>query len=87
MGRLTMAFILDDILLAPCTFVTLIAKTLLEHAEDELTDKSAIRQRLLDLQTRMEQGAISQEEFDKDETALMGRLNAIDKYEESRRDA
>ena len=82
-----MAFILDDILLAPCKFVTWIGRTIHDQAEAEITDESVIHERLLDLQTRMELGQIGEEEYTKQENALMLRLNEIHKYKESRHKA
>ena len=82
-----MAFLLDDILLAPCKFVTWIGRTLYDQAEGEITDESVIHDRLMDLQTRFELEAIGEEEFIRQEDALMRRLNEIHKYKESRRKA
>ena len=82
-----MAFILDDILLSPCKFVTWIGRTLYDQAEGEITDESIIHERLLDLQTRLELEQIGEDEYIKQESALMRRLNEIHKYKESRRQA
>lgn len=82
-----MAFLLDDILLCPAKFVTWIGKTLYDRALEDITDESAIHERLLDLQTRLELEQIGQDEFIKQESALMRRLNEIHKYKESRRKA
>jgi hypothetical protein len=82
-----MAFILDDILLAPCKFVAWIGRTLHDQAEGEITDESTIHERLLDLQTRLELEQIGEDEYTKQENALMRRLNDIHKYKESRCEA
>jgi hypothetical protein len=82
-----MAFILDDILLSPCKLVTWIGRTLYDQAEGEITDESIIHERLLDLQTRLELEQIGEDEYIKQENALMRRLNDIHKYKESRRKA
>ena len=79
-----MAFILDDILLAPCKFAMWIGRTLRDQAEAEITDESVIHEQLLDLQTRLELEQIGEEEFAKQEDALMSRLNEIRKYKERR---
>ena len=81
-----MAFIIDDILLAPCSFVAWLGRTLQDQAEAELTDESAIHEQLLNLQTRLELGEISEPEYLRQENELMGRINAIHKYKESRRE-
>jgi hypothetical protein len=80
-----MAFLLDDILLAPCNFVAWLGRTLHDQAEAEITDESAINERLLNLQTQLELEQISEEAYLKQESALMRRLNEIQKYKESRR--
>lgn len=82
-----MSFILDDILLSPCKAITWIARTLYDQAEGEITNEPAIHERLLNLQTRLELGEISEDEYIKQENALMRRLNEIHKYKESRRKA
>ena len=82
-----MAFILDDILLSPCKLITWIGRTLYDQAEGEITDESVIHERLLDLQTRLELEQIGEGEYIKQENALMRRLNEIQKYKESRREA
>ncbi len=82
-----MAFLLDDILLAPCNFVTWIGRTLYDQGEGEITDESVIHDRLLELQTQFELEKLSEEEFLRQESALMRRLNEIHKYKESRRKA
>jgi hypothetical protein len=81
-----MAFILDDILLAPCNFMVWIGRTLHDQAEAELTDESVIHERLLELQTRLELGELSEPEYTRQESTLMQRLNAIHEYKESRRE-
>ena len=78
-----MAFILDDILLAPCKFVSWIGQRLYDEAELQLTDESVIQRRLLELQSQFEQGEISEEEYIDQEDALMRRLDEIRKYKES----
>jgi hypothetical protein len=80
-----MAFILDDILLAPCKLAHWIGKELYEHAEAEVTDESVIRQHLLELEMRFELDDISEDEYQKEEGKLMRRLQAIREYKESRR--
>jgi hypothetical protein len=82
-----MAFLIDDILLAPCNFVTWIGRTLYDQAETQLTDESAVQARLLDLQTQWELEQISEKDFLDQEAALMQRLNAIHKYKQARHQA
>ena len=77
-----MAFILDDILFAPIKFPVWVSKKLAESAEKERTDDSRIYEDLLDLQMRYELGEISDEEYEKQESMLMEKLEEIRKYRE-----
>ena len=79
-----MAFILDSILLGPVNAVCWIGKTLQERAVAELTDESIIQERLLELQMQFELEKISEDEYGRQEDALMRRLDEIRKYKESR---
>ena len=77
-----MALIIDDILLSPLRFTVWIAKKLKENAYNEMTDESRVHEELLQLQMRHEMGEISEEEYEKKETRLMERLEAIRKMKE-----
>lgn len=79
-----MALIVDDILLAPIKFPVWIAKKLTESAEKEMMDDSGIYEDLLELQMRHELEEISDEEYEKQETRLMEKLEEIRKYKEER---
>lgn len=75
-----MAFIVDDIILSPFKLVHWLADKLHEAAENELTDESKIREKILELQMSHELGEISDEEFRKKETKLVHRLEAVREY-------
>jgi len=77
-----MALIVDDILFAPIKFPVWIAKKLSESAEKEMTDDSRIYEDLLNLQMRYELEEVSDEEYDRQETRLMEKLEEIRKYKE-----
>ena len=79
-----MAFLLDDILMAPCKLVCCIGRALHDQAEGELTDESLVQEQLLALQTQLELGEINEHEYLRRERALMRRLEDIRKYKESR---
>lgn len=59
-----------------------IGSKLKKTAEEEVTDEGKIQEQLLDLQMRFEMDEITEEEYDKGETQLMERLEAIRKYKE-----
>lgn len=63
--------------LAPVRGTVWIAERLIEEAERELGDESAIRRQLTELEVRYELGEISDEELAEAEDALLSRLVAI----------
>ena len=77
-----MAFILDDILLAPVTFPTWIARKVGEAAYAEITDDTAIRQELLQLQMRFELDEMDEEEYERRETHLLEQIERARKLKE-----
>lgn len=81
-----MAFLLDDILLAPIKGVHLIAKKIHELAMEELLDEEAVRQELRELYMSLETGRITEEEFEEREKTLVERLEQIEAYKEGKTD-
>jgi len=77
-----MAFIIDDILLSPLKFTVWIAEKLKENAYQEMTDESRVHEELLALQMRYEMEEIDDETYEKEETKLMDRLEAIREMKE-----
>ena len=77
-----MAFILDDILLAPVTLPTWISRKIGEAAHNEMTDDSGIRQELLQLQMRFELGEMDEEEYDRREADLLRQIERARKLKE-----
>ncbi len=71
-------FIIDDLLIGlPAKGLINIFKKIYEMAQEESTDESKIKEELLRLQTMYEIDQISEEEYQKKETALLERLTAI----------
>lgn len=77
-----MAFILDDILLAPVSFPTWIAQKVGEAAYADMTDEGTVRQQLLELQMRFELGEVPEEEYERREAYLVKELEHIRKLKE-----
>ena len=77
-----MAFLLDDILLAPIKGVVWIGKKIEEVVKRETNDKSKIQEQLLELQMRLELEEITESEYEKEEKKLLADLNRIQKEEE-----
>ena len=59
-----------------------IGSKLKKTAEEEATDEGRIQEQLLNLQMRFEMDEISEKEYDRKETQLMEKLEAIRKYKE-----
>jgi len=72
-----MAFLLDDLLLAPVKLPAWLAHRLRQMAMEELTDEAKVQEELLENQMRLELGDITAEEYRNKETKLMERLDAI----------
>lgn len=70
-------FLLDDILLAPVSGFKFILRQIQEIANRELTDDTAIKEQLLELQMRLELEEISEAEYAAEEATLFARLRAI----------
>jgi len=71
-------FIIDDILLAPIKGVVYVAKKIHELAEEELEDTGdKLKRELLDLQMLFETDQISEEEYQKGEKDILGRLESL----------
>ncbi|MDP8215013.1 MAG: gas vesicle protein GvpG [Candidatus Euphemobacter frigidus] len=71
--------------LIPVKGVVWIGNKLKDMADTEITDKSKVHEELLNLQMRFEMGEIEEEEYNREETGLLERLEAIRKYEEGRK--
>ena len=67
-------FLLDSLLIDGLKFVM---EKLLQIAEAELNDDSALRARLLDAQMRLEEGELSMEEFTDIEQDVFARLREV----------
>jgi len=69
-------------LIIPLKGLFFIADRLKETAESEITDESRVYEELLELQMKFEIEEITDEEYERRETELMQRLEAIRKYKE-----
>jgi len=78
-----MAFLLDDILLAPLKGIIWVAEKIQESAEKELLDEEQVKRDLTELYMRLETGQITEEEFTTQEEELVERLEAIEAYKKS----
>jgi hypothetical protein len=74
MGLLTGLLLLP---LAPLRGTIWLAEKLADYAEAELNDEQAVRRLLLEAETALEAGEISEGEYDAIEDELLDRLDAI----------
>lgn len=70
--------ILTDVLFAPAVGpmkgVLWLARVIAEQAERTLYDENVIRAALLDLEQKLEAGSIGEEQYEREEEILLGRL-------------
>jgi hypothetical protein len=67
----------DDLLLAPITGFKFVLRTLQRVAEEQYTDDAPLKERLLELQLKLESGEISEEEYVKEEAQIIRELREI----------
>ena len=70
-------FLIDDLLLSPISGFKFVLRTLARAAEEQYTDDAPIKERLLELQTLLEDGSISEEEYVEQERAVLIELREI----------
>lgn len=75
-----MAFLLDDLLLAPIKGIHGLVKTVHGQAAEELLDEDGVRRELRELYMSLETGRITEEEFEEREPRLVERLEEIAEY-------
>ena len=68
---------IDDLLLAPITGFQFIMRTLAKVAEEQYTDDAPLKERLLELQMRLDSGEIGEEEYAEEEGAIMRELREV----------
>jgi hypothetical protein len=69
--------LIDDLLLSPITGFKFILRTLARAAEEEYTDDAPIKERLLELQTLLDEGSISEDEYVEQEREVLTVLRKI----------
>lgn len=69
--------LIDDLLLSPIAGFKFILRTLARAAEEQYTDDAPIKERLLELQTLLEDGSITEEEYVEQERQVLAELREI----------
>lgn len=70
--------LIDDLLLLPFSGFGFILRTLRKVAEEEYTDDAAVKERLLELQLKLESGEVSEQEYASEEAAIIRELREIE---------
>lgn len=70
-------FIIDDLLLAPFKGWNFIMNTLLKVAEEQWTDDAPLKEELLALQVRLEEGEFTEEQYLEAEAAILRGIREI----------
>jgi hypothetical protein len=75
--------LLDDVLLAPFRGLVFVCREIAKNAQEQQVDDEALRQELREAYMLLETGRISQQEFERREALLVGRLEAIQRMKEA----
>lgn len=71
-------FLIDDLLLAPLSGFKFVLRTLQRVAEEQYTDDAPLKERLLELQLQLEEGAINEQEYVQKEADILRELREIE---------
>ena len=69
--------LIDDLLLSPITGFKFILRTLQRVAEQEYTDDAPLKERLLELQVKLEEGQLSEAEYVAEEAVIIRQLRQL----------
>src|SRR6202051_5372658 len=69
--------LIDDLLMLPFSGFNFLMKTLRQVAEEQYTDDAPIKERLLELQLKLESGEITEEEYTQEEAVIIRQLREI----------
>ncbi len=69
--------LLDDLLLSPITGFKFVLRTLQRVAEQEYTDDTPLKERLLELQLKLDEAKISEAEYVAEEAEIIRQLREL----------
>jgi hypothetical protein len=69
--------LIDDLLLSPIAGFKFVLRTLARAAEEQYTDDTPVKERLLELQLLLEDGGITEEEYVEQEREVLVELRRI----------
>src|SRR5437763_15819670 len=71
-------FLIDDLLLMPINGIKFVFRTLAKTAEEQYTDDAPVKEQLLELQLKLENGEVTEAEYVEEEAAILRQLRAIE---------
>ena len=69
---------IDDLLLLPIDGMKFVFRTLAKVAEEQYTDDAPVKERLLELQLKLDAGDVTEEEYVAEEAAILKELREIE---------
>jgi hypothetical protein len=69
--------LIDDLLLMPIDGLKFVFRTLARVAEEQYTDDAPLKERLLELQVRLDSGEVTEEEYVAEEAQILRELREI----------
>jgi Gas vesicle protein G len=70
--------LIDDLLALPFSGFSFVLRTLQRVAEEQYTDDAPLKEELLELQLKLESAEVTEEEYTKQEAAIIRRLREIE---------
>jgi hypothetical protein len=70
--------LIDDLLMMPFSGFGFVLRTLQKVAEEQFTDDAPVKERLLELQLKLESGEVSEEEYAAEEAEIIRQLREIE---------
>jgi hypothetical protein len=70
--------LIDDLLMLPFSGFGFVMRTLQKLAEEQYTDDAPVKERLLELQLKLESGEISEEGYAQEEASIIRELREIE---------
>lgn len=70
--------LIDDLLMLPFSGFGFVMRTLQKVAEEQYTDDAPVKERLLELQLKLESGEINEEDYAQEEAAIIRELREVE---------
>jgi len=71
-------FLIDDLLMMPINGMKFVFRTLARTAEEQYTDDAPVKEQLLELQLKLENGELTEAEYIEEEAAILRQLREIE---------